>query len=220
MEKESAEKIKQIKGHVDIVKVISRDIPLKRYGKNFFGRCPFCNGSKSFCISQEKQFAHCFSCGGSVDIIGYFQKTKKMSFRQSLNEVKCFINLNNEISYKKIQRALLCLEDIIGDKTSDFMIDEQSVWPTDGEKKLLRHFSSILLDLMTDYYILTLEKKADKRFIDDSCDTFKLYSSSLRNKSDRVAETKMRNLFSFLAELCDLIKENDYNLGGMVYFHA
>lgn len=143
-----------------------------------------------------------------------------MSFRQSLNEVKSFINLNNELAYKKLQKALVRLRNTIDINTSNFTINGQSVWPTNDEKIFLKQFSFVLYDLMTDYYTLTLEKKADERFIDDSCDAFKLYSSSLRNEADGIAETKMRNLFCFLAELCDMIKENGYNLGGMVYFHA
>lgn len=219
MEKEFAEKIKQIKNHVDIVKVISRDIPLTKYGKNFFGRCPFCDGSKSLCVSQEKQFAYCFACAENFDIIGYFQKVKKMSFAKSLNEVKCFINLYNELTFKKIQRALLCLNGIVDSESTAFSIKKQSVWITREEKKLLEQFSSILLDLMTDYYLLTLRKKVDKQAIDSYSEMFYLYSNSLENETDSVAEMKMRNLFSFLVELCDLIKGNDYNLGGMVYFN-
>ena len=219
MKKEFAEKIRQIKAHVDIVKLVSRDIPLKRLGKNFFGGCPFCDGSKSLCVSQEKQFAHCFACAESFDIFGYFQKVKKMSFKESLNEVKCFINLNNDIAFKKLQKALLRLSDIIESENLTFTIGKQSIWTTSEEKDFLRRFSSILLDLMTDYYLLTLKKKVDEQVIDDFSKTFSLYCTSLENEVDKEAEGKTRNLFSFLSELCALIKENDYNLGGMVYFN-
>lgn len=219
MEKSFTDKIKKIKNHVDIVKVISKDMPLKRYGKNFFGKCPFCDGTKSLCVTQEKQFAHCFACAESFDVFGYFQKVRQMSFAEALNEVKCFINLNNELAYKKLQKALLCLSDIVESNNANFSINKQSILVIDEIKASLKQFSFILLDLVTDYYLLTLKKKVDEQTIEDYSKMFYLYSNSLKNETDSIAERKMRNLFSFLVELCDLIKENDYNLGGIVYFN-
>lgn len=75
MKKIPTEQIKKIKTNIDIVRVISKDIELKKVGKHNFGRCPICDSSKSLSVSQEKQFAHCFSCGESFDVFGYFQKS-------------------------------------------------------------------------------------------------------------------------------------------------
>ena len=74
--KYNTEKVKYIKSKIDIVQVVSKDIQLKKFGKNYFGYCPFCKGTHSLSINQPKQFGHCFSCGESFDVIGYFQKLK------------------------------------------------------------------------------------------------------------------------------------------------
>ncbi|MDE7306720.1 MAG: hypothetical protein K2N33_04955, partial [Clostridia bacterium] len=127
MKKVSTEQIKKVKNHIDIVRVISRDIELKKIGKNSFGRCPVCEGSKSLSVSQEKQFAHCFSCGESFDVFGYFQKGKDFSFAEAFREVKCLINLDNELTYKKLNRAIVCLSDIVQNDFIKFSINEQPV---------------------------------------------------------------------------------------------
>ena len=219
MKKKLSEQIKKVKAHIDIVKVISRDIELKKIGKNCFGRCPICDGSKSLSVSQEKQFAHCFACGESFDVIGYFQKAKQMPFVQAFNEVKCLINLDNELAYKKIKRAIVCLQDILENDYTDFVVNEQPVLTDKNTKKELSDFLVILVDLMTDYYTLVLDKQIDEQIITDFSQIFYLYGNFIENKTDNTLQQKYRNLFLFLLEICDLIKENDYNLGGIVYIN-
>ena len=218
MEKTLAEKIKRVKNHADIVQVISSDVSLEKIGNNYYGNCPLCKERKSSLrVSKEKQSAHCYACGVTFDVFGYYQKTKNISFFESVNEVKRFINLQNGLAYKKIQRALLRVDELIASDSLDRAVDGQL--NDNGKKSLLKQFAQILQDLLTDYYTLTLEKKADGKTIDDCSNMFKSYNNSLQNEADSVAQTKMRNLFRFLAELCEMIKENDYNLGGMVYFN-
>ena len=217
MKKIPTEQIKKIKTNIDIVRVISKDIELKKVGKNNFGRCPLCDGSKSLSVSQEKQFAHCFACGESFDVFGYFQKTKDCSFAEAFNEVKCLINLDNELAYKKLNRAIVCLTDIIQNDFAEFSINGQSVLIDKDIKQNISNFLVILIDLITDYYTLTLDKQIDEQVITDFSQIFYLYGNFMENKSDSLVETKFRNLFLYLLDICDLIKENDYNLGGIVY---
>lgn len=219
MKKIPTEQIKKIKTNIDIVRVISKDIELKKVGKNNFGRCPICDSSKSLSVSQEKQFAHCFSCGESFDVFGYFQKGKDFSFAEAFREVKCLINFDNEIAYKKLSRAIVCLTDIVQNDFIEFSINEQPVLIDSDIKAELKGFLKILEDLIADYYTLVLDKQIDEQVITDFSQIFYLYGNFIENKSDKLAETKYRNLFLFLFDICELIKENDHNLGGIVYIN-
>src|SRR5262249_883412 len=53
----------QLRAQVDIVRVASDYVRLRRAGKNYSGLCPFHNEkTPSFSISQEHQYFRCFGC--------------------------------------------------------------------------------------------------------------------------------------------------------------
>ena len=54
----------------DIYDVVSRYVPLKKSGANYFGVCPFHNEkTPSFSVSRDKQIYHCFGCGAGGGVI-------------------------------------------------------------------------------------------------------------------------------------------------------
>ena len=58
----------ELTARCDIVDVVSRYVPLKRQGSNYFGLCPFHNEkSPSFSVAPGKQLFKCFGCGAGGD---------------------------------------------------------------------------------------------------------------------------------------------------------
>lgn len=211
--KYNAEKVKYVKSKFDIVQVVSKDINLKKYGKNYFGKCPLCNGSHSLSINQPKQFGHCFSCGENFDVIGYFQKVKKLSFAQAFSQLIIEINSAEDKAFSKLSRALSRLSDIIQDKNGDILnrlkvIDSQA-------EELISDFMLIITDLIVDFDKMELDKTIDKSTWEKYYNLFN--SMYLNIECTNQTEYKLNNLFKYLVYLCDIIENNNYNLGGLIY---
>lgn len=202
----SQEKINSIKSKIDIVEIVAKDISLKKVGKNFFGCCPFCNGSKSMSISQSNQFGYCFNCGESFDVIGYYQKVKKLSFTEAMRVIKVQINLNDALSFKKLQRAIAWLFEITE--------DNQNVFLDVSERRLLIDFIGWLSFMLGDYYSLAMNKAVSK---DQLNQYIKLFSIMKTRFNGYAKGRQIQNFFSFLLNICNLIKNNNYNLGGLIY---
>ena len=65
----------------DIVDVVSRYVPLKRSGANYFGLCPFHNEkSPSFSVSPEKQIFYCFGCGQGGGVLSFIMRAEGLEF--------------------------------------------------------------------------------------------------------------------------------------------
>lgn len=211
--KYDAEKVKYIKSKIYIVQVVSKDIQLNKLGKNYFGYCPFCKGTHSLSINQPKQFGHCFSCGESFDVIGYFQKVKELSFAQAISQLIIEINSTDNKAYSKLSRAFSRLKDIVYDEDDNILnrlniIDNQA-------KKLISDFMLILTDLIVDFDKMQLDKKIDKSVWAKYYNLFNsMYCSIECTNQD---EFKLSNLFKYLVYLCDIIEKNNYNLGGLIY---
>jgi DNA primase len=63
----------------DIVKIISKYIPLEKVGDNFKGCCPFHGGNiPSFVVNPGKQIYHCFGCGAGGDSVNFIEEYKKL----------------------------------------------------------------------------------------------------------------------------------------------
>lgn len=81
----SEETIQKVKYENDIVDVISETIPLKKAGRNFWGRCPFHNEkTPSFSVSAEKQIYKCFGCGEAGNVVTFIMKTKTLNFPEAV----------------------------------------------------------------------------------------------------------------------------------------
>ncbi|MBS4913986.1 MAG: DNA primase [Veillonella sp.] len=80
--------IEQIKNANDIVEVISEHVPLKKNGRNFWGRCPFHNESTpSFSVTPEKGFFYCFGCHESGNVISFLMKIEGLTFPAALEKL-------------------------------------------------------------------------------------------------------------------------------------
>ncbi len=211
--KYNAEKVKYLKNKIDIVQVVSKDIQLVKRGNNFFGSCPFCNGTHSLSINKLKQYGHCFSCGESFDVIGYFQKVKGLSFVQAISQLIIEINSADNKAFSKLNRAFSRLSDIVNDENSDILnklraIDNQA-------EKIITDFMLIIADLLVDFDKMELDKTIDRSTWDIYYNLFDSMYCSIECTSQNAI--KLSNLFKYLVSLCDIIKNNDYNLGGLIY---
>lgn len=81
----------------DIVEVIEDHVPLKKYGQNFKGLCPFHNEkTPSFTVSPSKQIFHCFGCKESGDVIGFLMKHEHLSYPEALKSLGKRYNIEIE----------------------------------------------------------------------------------------------------------------------------
>ena len=68
----------------DIYDVVSRYVPLKKSGANYFGVCPFHNEkTPSFSVSRDKQIYHCFGCGAGGGVINFIMRIENMTFPEA-----------------------------------------------------------------------------------------------------------------------------------------
>ncbi len=78
----------ELRQRLSLVDVISRRIPLKKKGQNYWGCCPFHNEkTPSFSVSEEKGFYHCFGCGEHGDIISFVMKSENVDFKTAITEL-------------------------------------------------------------------------------------------------------------------------------------
>lgn len=97
--------LEQIKNNLDIVEVISKDVVLKKTGRNFQGRCPFHNEkTPSFVVSPEKQLFKCFGCGESGDVISFIMKFNNQSFTEVIEEQAAIFGI--ELPKRNAQNAV------------------------------------------------------------------------------------------------------------------
>lgn len=78
----------ELRQRLSLVDVISRRIPLKKKGQNYWGCCPFHNEkTPSFSVNEEKGFYHCFGCGEHGDIISFTMKSENIDFKTAISEL-------------------------------------------------------------------------------------------------------------------------------------
>lgn len=80
--------VENIKASCDIVSVVGSYVALKKRGAEFVGLCPFHpDKNPSFWISPAKQFAHCFSCDASHDVISFVQEIEGIDFKAACDKL-------------------------------------------------------------------------------------------------------------------------------------
>jgi len=81
----SEEKINEILGLADIVRIIGEYYPLKPTGQNYKTLCPFHQEkTPSFIVSSEKQIFHCFGCGKGGNVFHFIMEQEKLSFPEAV----------------------------------------------------------------------------------------------------------------------------------------
>lgn len=82
------ELIAEILEKADIGEVIKGYIDLTEGVSNLFGRCPFHAGDvKSFTVSREKRFFHCFGCGKNGNAITFIVQYCNVGFVDAVKEL-------------------------------------------------------------------------------------------------------------------------------------
>ena len=78
----------ELRARLSIVDVVSRRVPLKKKGQNYWGCCPFHNEkTPSFSVNEDKGFYHCFGCGEHGDIISFTMKSENVGFVDAIKEL-------------------------------------------------------------------------------------------------------------------------------------
>ena len=78
----------ELKSRLRLSDVIGRSVVLKRQGREYRGLSPFTKErTPSFYVNDEKGFFHDFSSGKHGDLIGFFQETERLSFREAVEKL-------------------------------------------------------------------------------------------------------------------------------------
>lgn len=91
---------------IDIVKVISRFVSLKKVGSGneWSGLCPFHNETKpSFFVNDKKGVYYCFGCGARGNVITFIKQKLLLSYWEALNflEREFGFTFTQELLYQK-----------------------------------------------------------------------------------------------------------------------
>ena len=83
--KDNIDFAKIIKGKINLVDFLSKDLRLIKSGTNYKALCPFHNEkTPSFTINHAKNNFTCFGCGISGDIFTYIMEKYKIDFKEAL----------------------------------------------------------------------------------------------------------------------------------------
>ena len=80
--------IAKIRDSSDIVKIIGKEVELKKRGRNFFGLCPFHDEkTPSFSVNPKKQIFYCFGCGEGGNVITFVMDYCDTDFENALHTI-------------------------------------------------------------------------------------------------------------------------------------
>ncbi|WMY97469.1 MAG: DNA primase [Arsenophonus sp.] len=86
--------INNLLSKIDILEIISKEIKLKKIGKNFYASCPFHDEkTPSFIVNHQQQYYYCFGCGISGNIIDFMMSFNKLNFVETIQELSCYCGL-------------------------------------------------------------------------------------------------------------------------------
>src|SRR5580692_3670125 len=78
----------QLRAQVDIVRVASDYVRLRRVGNRYAGLCPFHNEkTPSFSIYAEHQFFKCFGCDAKGDVFNFVMMIEGLTFWEALRKL-------------------------------------------------------------------------------------------------------------------------------------
>ncbi len=105
--KDNIDYAKIIKGKINLVDFLSKDLKLIKSGTNYKALCPFHNEkTPSFTINQERNSFKCFGCGVSGDIFSYVMEKYKVDFKEALKILanEAGVDLKNT-SYSSLKKS-------------------------------------------------------------------------------------------------------------------
>lgn len=80
--------IQELQERVDIEKVISSHITLRRRGKTLVGLCPFHNEkTPSFTVYPDTNSFYCFGCGAGGDVISFIRRIDNLDYVEAVKTV-------------------------------------------------------------------------------------------------------------------------------------
>ena len=83
-----ASPVEQVRAAVDIVRLVSQHVALKKAGRTFKGLCPFhSEKTPSFVVFSETGRWHCFGCGEGGDIFTFLMKIENLTFPEALRRL-------------------------------------------------------------------------------------------------------------------------------------
>ncbi len=86
--------IDRIREANDIVDVVEQYVPLKRRGRNYFGKCPFHQEkTASFSVAPDKQIFHCFGCGKGGNVFSFIMEYERISFVEAVERLADRVNI-------------------------------------------------------------------------------------------------------------------------------
>ncbi len=98
--------IEEIRGRLDLVRVVGEVVPLKKSGRNYLGLCPFhSEKTPSFTVSEQKQLYHCFGCGEGGTLFTFLMHFHHLSFPETLE--KCAAMAGIDLSRYRQESAAI-----------------------------------------------------------------------------------------------------------------
>src|SRR5947208_9740289 len=80
--------VEQFKAQIDLVRVASDYVRLRRVGHRYSGLCPFHNEkTPSFSIYEEHQFFKCFGCDAKGDVIAFVMMIERLTFWEAIKRL-------------------------------------------------------------------------------------------------------------------------------------
>ncbi|MBF0449000.1 MAG: hypothetical protein HQL67_12425 [Magnetococcales bacterium] len=77
--------VRAIRGRIDLLEFVGRDVKLKKNGVNYEGCCPFhYEKTASFKIKSGEQYFKCFGCGVGGDVVEYIIKSRGVDFVEAV----------------------------------------------------------------------------------------------------------------------------------------
>ena len=86
------EYLDEIKTRLKVSTVVSKNVSLKKRGKEFVGLSPFKNEkTPSFTVNDEKEFYHCFTTSEHGNIFDFVMKTQNFKFGEASPNLKFWV---------------------------------------------------------------------------------------------------------------------------------
>lgn len=100
--------IDDLVNQTDILETISRELKLKKQGKDYIAICPFHKEhSPSFTVSPDKQFYYCFGCGAGGNVMNFIMNYSGRTFISAIQEMaeKAHVNISQYLMMARADMA-------------------------------------------------------------------------------------------------------------------